>query len=240
MTSLEKAVIARIDIGKERFEIYVDPDVAFNIKLGKEKDITKALVVEEVFKDARKGIRVSEESLIKAFGTTDIVKIAETIIKKGEIQLTKDQRRKLIKAKRKQIAYIISRYAINPQTNTPHPPERIEKAIEEAKINIDPFKDAEKQIPNVLKAIRFILPIKLEYKIIACKIPANYYAKVYNIIKNYGNLIKDEWRNEYYLFLIEVPAGVVDEFLREISNATRGNVESKLLESKGVEKWRGR
>ncbi len=240
MTSLDKAVIARIEVGSERFEIYVDPDVALNIKLGKEKDISKALIVEEVFKDARKGIRVSEEALVKAFGTTDINKIAEIIITKGEIQLTKEQRRRLMEAKKKQIAYIISRYAINPQTNTPHPPERIEKAIEEAKVNIDPFKDAERQVPQVLKAIRLILPIKLESKIVACKIPANYYGKVYNIIKNYGNLIKDEWKNEYYLFMIELPAGVVDEFLREVSRVTKGNLESKFIESKGVEKWKGR
>jgi ribosome maturation protein SDO1 len=58
----------------------------------------------------------------KAFGTTDPLKIADLILKKGTLQLTTDQRRKMVEDKKRQIIDFISRQAVDPKTNLPHPP----------------------------------------------------------------------------------------------------------------------
>ncbi|HPE64438.1 MAG TPA: ribosome assembly factor SBDS, partial [Methanothrix sp.] len=99
--------------------------------------------MEDVFENASRGDRSPEEDLIKAFETTNVVTIAAKIIKKGEIQLTAEQRKRIIENKRKQVVSVIARNAINPQTGTPHPPARIERAMEEARVNIDPTKSVE-------------------------------------------------------------------------------------------------
>ena len=78
MTSLEKAVIARLTIGDNHFEILVDPKAAADLIDGKEIDILSSLAVDEVFKDARKGERASEEAIQKCFGTTDIAAVSYT------------------------------------------------------------------------------------------------------------------------------------------------------------------
>jgi rRNA metabolism SBDS family protein len=75
----------------------------------------------------------------KVFSTTDFDTIARRIIEKGEIHLTAEQRRQMIDEKRRQVITFISRNSVNPQTGHPHPPQRIEMAMEEARINIDPF-----------------------------------------------------------------------------------------------------
>ncbi len=232
MVSLEKAVIARLEIKGERFEIYVDPELALAIKEGKDVDMDKVLASYTIFKDARKGEKASEEKINKIFGTTVPEVVAKEIIRRGEIQLTTEQRRRMLEQKRKQIATIISRNAINPQTNAPHPVERILKAMEEAKVNVDIFKDAEAQVENVVKAIKRIIPIKIEKKLVAVKVPAQFHGKIYGKIRGYGEIKKEEWIKDSWLFLIEIPSGLVDDFFEFLNKVTKGSVETKILEKR--------
>jgi ribosome maturation protein SDO1 len=88
----EKCTTARIEIDGEKFEIIVKPDIAFDYKMGKQIPISKILMIEEIYLDSSKGSRASSEKLQKCFGTTDPLKISEEIIKRGELQITTDQR----------------------------------------------------------------------------------------------------------------------------------------------------
>ena len=134
MVDLDDAIVARLESHGERFEILLDPAAMDQIKQGKEVDLGKYLAVEDVFKDARKGTRPAEAMIKEVFGTDDIVAIAKHIIEKGEVQMTAEQRKELLEAKRRQIITYIAANAINPQTKLPHPPTRIEIALEEGKL----------------------------------------------------------------------------------------------------------
>ena len=100
----EKYTVARFTKDNEHFEVLVKPEKALDYRMGKTSAITEVLVTETTFSDANKGIRVSEEAIRKVFGTTEPLKVAEIILKRGTIQLTTEQRRKMIEDKRKQIA----------------------------------------------------------------------------------------------------------------------------------------
>jgi ribosome maturation protein SDO1 len=224
---LEKSVIASISIQGERFEIYVDPNLAMDFKLGKKKDFNNILVVEEVFKDAKKGERASVEKLKKYFGTTDPIEIGKKIILDGDLPITTEQRRQMVEEKRKKIVAILARETIDPRTNAPHPPQRIEKAMEEVKIHIDPFKPAENQVNDVISALRSVLPMKIDTAIYAIKIPAELAQKVYGSLKSY-NIQKEEWQGDGSLIvLIEIPAGIQTEFLDRINKLTAGKAQIK-------------
>ena len=69
MVTLEDAVIARLEYYGEHFEILVDPDLASDFKRGEDIKIEDVLAVEEVFKDARKGDKASEEAMSKHIPT---------------------------------------------------------------------------------------------------------------------------------------------------------------------------
>ena len=166
------------------------------------------------------------------FGTTDKLEVAKQLIRKGEIQLTTEQRREMQEQKRKQIVQYIAQNAINPQTGTPHPPQRIEIAMEEAKVHVDPFKPVGEQVKEVLDALRPLIPIRFEKARIAVRLGAEDAAKSYGDIKGFGTILKEEWqRNGAWVGVVEMPAGMQTEFLNRLNAKTKGNVEAKVLKA---------
>ena len=230
LVDIDKAVISRLNIAGQKFEILVDPKKAYEFKQGKQISLDEILAYPAIYKNARAAEEASIEDLQKFFGTTDVYKIAEKIIKNGEIQLTTKQKRELIEQKKLQIATIISKRGVNPQTNAPHPVQRILTAMEKSGVNIDPFQDAEQQVEKVLKSIRGLIPIKFEKITLQLKIPAQYCAKVYSQIRNFGNILNEKWLGDGSLQIeIEILAGMQQEFFEKISNLTEGNFESKIV-----------
>ena len=222
-------VIARLEVGGQVFEVLVNPELAMQLREGKKVNLDDLLIGDYVYKDARKGLKASPEALKKIFGTTDIKKIAVEIVKRGEIQLTTEQRRKLIEAKRKQIITFISRNAIDPRTKAPIPPKRIELAMEQARVGIDPFLDVEKQAMNVIKAISRILPIKIAKAILLIRIPPAYSGRIYSQIPKLGEVKKTEWKNDGSLIVeLEIPAGMQNEVIGKINSLTRGEAEIRI------------
>lgn len=126
----------------------------------------------------------------------------------------------------------IARNAINPQTSAPHPPARIEAAMEEARVHVDPFKSVESQIETVLKALRPLLPIRFDKVRIAVRLTGEQYGRCYDYISQAGKVTKDEWQsNGCWIGIVELPAGMRDDFLGKLAERTKGDVETKILKS---------
>jgi len=230
MLMSEKYTVARMIKDNEHFEVLVKPQKALDYRMGKIAAITEVLVTETIFSDANKGTKVSEENLRKAFGTTESLKIAEMILKKGTLQLTTEQRRKMVEDKRKQIVDFISRQCVDPKTNLPHPPLRIENALEQIHFSIDPFKPVEEQAREIIKLLRPILPLKMEQVSVGVHIPAEYSARAYGTIKVFGTIKREEWRGDGSWYgVLEMPAGLYGPFLEKLGEITKGSGEAKLI-----------
>ena len=231
MVSLDEAVVARLVVQGEHFEVLVDPKLIDDIKSDPDFDVLSALVIDAVFKDQSKGEHAASESIEKVFETSDISKIAREIVLKGDIQLTTEQRKEMLEAKHKQIVNTIVRNAINPQTKTPHPPQRIELALKEAKVHIDPFKPVDAQIQDILHALEPIIPIRFEKIVVAVKLTPEDHGKCYGDIRSYGKITKEEWQSDgNWIGLVELPAGLQTEFYEKLNAKTKGSVETKLIE----------
>lgn len=229
MVSLDKAVIARYKHAKKIFEVLVDPEKVDTVKAGGEVDMADVLAAEEIFEDVSKGDKATEGDLMTVFSTTDVEEIARRIIKEGEVQLTTEQRRKRVEEKRKMVIDQISRISINPQTDTPHPPGRIEIAMKEAKVHIDPFKTVDELVSETVKAIRPIIPIKIEETQIAIKIPAAYTGHVYDLKKKY-KVTKEDWQGDgSYVALLGFPAGMREDVFSFLNMMTKGEVETRIV-----------
>ena len=229
MVSVEDAVIARVTRNHDHFEILVDPEEALKFKKGEDISIDSILAVRDVFKDARKGERVPEDDLEKAFKTTDINKIAAQIVKEGDIQLTTEQRRRFVEEKKKRIADIISKQGVNPQTKLPHPVQRILNAMDEAKVVIDPFRSAEEQVKDVVSSLQEILPISIERIEIALRIPIQYAGKASSVVRNLAPVKKEEWKSDAWIAVIEIPAGMQASIYSKLNELTSGQVEIKVV-----------
>lgn len=230
MVDLDEAIVARYESHGESFEILIDPDVVQKMKDGREVDLVEHMVIDTIFKNAKKGTRAPEDKIKQIFGTVDPTQVAKIIILKGEVQLTTEQRKIMQENKRKRIVEYIARNAMNPQTGTPHPPARIETAMEEAKIHIDPFKSVEAQVPAVMNALRPLIPIKFDKVRIAVKVSGEDYGRCYEDFKHFGKLTKEEWQKDgSWIGVIEMPAGLQTEFFEKVSNKTHGEAETKIL-----------
>lgn len=230
MVDLDDAIVARLESHGETFEVLLDPKVVDLIKQGKPYDIVDYMAVEDVFKNASKGTRPPEDKIREAFGTEDIAEIARRIVERGEIQITAEQRKEMLEAKRQQVIAYIAANAINPQTKTPHPPLRIQLALEEAKFHVDPFKPLEKEIDEAMKLLRPLLPIRFEKSKVAIKLNGSDYGRCYDDLIHYGMVEREEWTADgSWIGLMEIPAGLITELTEKLKHKTKGSATVKLV-----------
>lgn len=251
-------IIGRVEKEGRTFEMLLDPEKAWEakkiirdeinkrLKEGKEKsritteellknpNISIDLIFESftVFEDLRRGKKATDGDMEVIFNTTDGRIIAGIILLEGEINWTKTQREEEREKKLKQIITIISKNAINPQNKKPHPYQRIEKAIEEAKVKIDLMRNAEEQVDDVVKSIRSIIPIRMEQVEMALKLPSAFTAKGYNIVAQLAQIKKEEWQSDgSWVSVVSLPAGLQMELIDKLNKLTHGRVQTKVLES---------
>lgn len=203
MVTVDKAVIARLEKNGKHFEVLVEPESAYEYREGKRNSFE--LAVNEVFSDSKKGLKCSIKDLEHAFNTADVFEVAKEIVKNGEIQITTELRKKKVEEKKRQIASLIAKNAMDPRTKAPHTLERILNAIETVGLSIDPFKSADRQVNDVVEAIRKVLPISMELVKIQVYVPGKVAPMCYGILKPY--MKKEEWLNDGSLkAYLEVPA----------------------------------
>ena len=236
MVTLDEAVTAKLDKSGLELQILVDPEIALHFREEKgaiKLDLDELLAVEGIFVgQARDGDKASDEELMKVFGTTDVAEGVKQILLKGDLQLTTDQRRKMMERKKRLIIQYIAQNAINPQTKGPHPPARIENAMDEARIHLDPFKSVEAQVQDVLKAIRPLIPIRIETVQIAVKLPATHAGKATHIMHGWGELKQQAWQSDgSWIGVVEIPGGMQTEFFDHLNKRTHGEAETRMMKS---------
>ncbi|ERG92362.1 MAG: rRNA metabolism protein, SBDS family [Haloquadratum walsbyi J07HQW1] len=235
MISLDEAVTARLESHGERFEVLIDPDAALEMKRGEfDDEIEDVIAAEDVFENAARGDRPAEEDLKTVFETTEPLSIIPTVVKDGEIQITAEQRREMQEQKRKQLINRIARNAVNPQMdNAPHPPERIERALEEAGFRVDPMEPVESQIDDALDDLRPIIPIRFDEVTVAVQVPASDAGKTQAQVREYGDLEREEWQPDgSWVGVVTFPAGMQNDFYDLVNELTSGEAETRILKDK--------
>ncbi|WP_330631938.1 ribosome assembly factor SBDS [Halocatena halophila] len=232
MISLDEAVTARLESHGARFEVLVDPDAALSIKRDEfDGDLESVIAAEDVFEDAASGDRPAADDLETVFDTTEPLEIIPEVIRRGDIQITADQRREMQNRKYRQLVDRITRNAVNPQMdNAPHPPERIERALEEAGFSVDPMEPVERQIDDALDALRPIIPIRFDEIVIAVRLPSEYAGSGQAKIRQFGELEREEWQSDgSWVGVIEFPAGMQNDFYDLVNEVSSGEAETQVV-----------
>ena len=221
-------VEARLKVKGKHYEISVELDEALKVKKGT-GNVASALASNAVFYDLKKGLHSSKEDLKDAFGTDDLYKVAEEIMKRGEILKPQEYREVEREAKIKQVVDLIIRNAVD-QHGRPYTAERIKKATEEVRYNFD-NKPAEQQMADLVNKLKEVIPIKIETKHIKLKIPARFTGQVYGLFKDYKE--SEEWLpNGDLQVIMNIPAGMQIDFYERINSITHGAVQSEEISEK--------
>lgn len=214
--------------GDKQFEILVDPDLAKEAKMeGKDHEIQRLLFVQEVFVDAGEGERASVDELDAEFGTEQVMDAAEDIFEKGKMQLTTDQKAEIRNDKWKQLVNMIARRAQDPKTGNPHPPQRVENALEEAGFHVNWDSNIEEEFDDAIDVLRPIIPVSLDEKTVAIRIPVDNAGQAYDRIQQVADVEEEEWGNEFFTARLTLPAGVLSELIDELQDMTSGQTEMK-------------
>ncbi|ERH08083.1 MAG: rRNA metabolism protein, SBDS family [Halonotius sp. J07HN4] len=232
MISLEDAVTARLESHGARFEVLIDPDAALEIKREEfDGELADVIAAEDVFEDASRGDRPAETDLEDVFETTEPLEIIPEVIKRGEIQITAEQRREMQEQKRKQLINTIARNAVNPQMDdAPHPPERIERALEEAGFRIDPMEPVSEQVDEALEDLRPVIPIRFDEVTMAVQLPADYAGSGQAEVRQYGELEREEWQSDgSWVGVVTFPAGLQNDFYDMVNELTSGKAETQVI-----------
>ncbi|HYL65947.1 MAG TPA: ribosome assembly factor SBDS [Nitrosopumilaceae archaeon] len=226
---MDKPSVVRFAVEGEKFEILVKPDPALDFKLGKKKDISSIMISEEIYSDSNKGTRASTEKLMKAFKTIDQATIATIILQKGDLNLTTDQRRKMVSEKRKQIVEFIAKNFVDPRSHLPHPPLRIEQAMDDARVSVDPFKNVDEQTKDIVEQLRSIIPLKSENMLLEILVPAQFAAQSYSVLKSVGSLKKEEWQaNGSLKVILDIPAAARANVIDRLGSITKGSASVEV------------
>lgn len=232
MISLEEAVTARLESHGQRFEVLIDPDAALSIKREEfDGDIEDVIAAEDVFENASRGDRPPETSLEEVFDTTEPLEIITEVVQRGEIQITADQRREMQERKHKALVNQIVRNAVNPQQgDAPHPPERIERALEQAGFRVDPMEPVQRQVDDALDDLRPVIPIRFDEITVAVQLPADYAGSGQAQIREFGDLESEEWQQDgSWVGVITFPAGMQDEFYDLANEVSSGEAETRVV-----------
>ncbi|PIN77913.1 ribosome assembly factor SBDS [Candidatus Woesearchaeota archaeon CG10_big_fil_rev_8_21_14_0_10_34_12] len=210
---------ARLRIKGKDFEILVDLDKALAFKRG-QGSLAGVVLTQCVFYDLKKGLKVSEKDLNEFFGTTELEKAAEKIIKQGELEIPSEMRNKEREEKIKQVVDFLSRNALDPKTGNPHTVTRIKIAIDESGVNIE-NRPIEQQMSRILEKLKLVLPIRIVSKKLRVKISAVHTGKAYGLLKEYAE--KEEWLGDgSFECVINVPVGLEMDFYDKLNSVTHG------------------
>ncbi len=223
--------IARLKKGGENFEVILeDIDKALELRHGTDIDITDAINGDLVFKDARSAEKASEHKMKEIFGSENHFEVAKQIIKTGEIQLSGEQRKRILEHKTQQVLNYIQKNACDAKTKLPIPGQRIELAMKEAKIHVDPTDKIDYQIEKIISKLRPILAMSFEHAKLRLIIPASSAGQAYSVIKSKYRPYNEKWITDGSVQVdIEIVAGERTNLFSLANKLTNGEVQIEEL-----------
>jgi ribosome maturation protein SDO1 len=119
---------------------------------------------------------------------------------------------------------------MNPQTGGPHPPQRIENAIDEVRYSVDPMENMDKQIEKIIKSIKTLIPISFEKIRVAVKIKAIHVGKCYGQITSLSKIESEEYQKDgSWIGMLEMSAASFAKLEDALGSLTKGTAETKML-----------
>ena len=105
--------------------------------------------------------------------------------------------------------------------------ERIENAIKQAKIRIDPNEHAETQISRIMDALKPLIPISIEQVEVNLRIPIQFAGRVRSELSKRAVIQKDTWGASEWICQVRFYAGMKSEIYDTLNRLTNGQLISE-------------
>ncbi|KAF8820256.1 rRna metabolism protein, SBDS family protein [Cardiosporidium cionae] len=155
---LTNVAVVRLKSYGYRFEVACYKNKVVNWRSGIETDLDEVLQSHTIFHNVSKGEYAKKETLMKVFKTTNATDICKRILDKGELQVSEKEREAALESIFRDVATLITEFAVNPQTGMPLSRSMIEVAMRELGCNLRLDEPAKKQALKVMEILQRHLP----------------------------------------------------------------------------------
>ncbi|CDS82035.1 probable Shwachman-Bodian-Diamond syndrome protein [Sporisorium scitamineum] len=227
---LTNVSIVRLRKGGKRFEIACYKNKVREWRTGVETDLDEVVQIENVFVNVSKGQVAPSDDLQKAFGTTEIPKILQEILKKGELQVGEKERQHELSNTWKDIATQVAEKCVDPGSQRPYTVGMIEKAMHDVHYSVKTGRSAKQQALDVIRLLqeKQTIPIERARMRVRITMPSKDGKKLKDKLLSLTDKVEDEdWSDEWELIASIDPGALktINELIQsEIKG--RGNVET--------------
>jgi len=139
------------------------------------------------------------------------------------MQLSTEERKDMVEQKRNEIINYFHKYYLDPKTKKPHPVTRIESALSQIKVRIDPDIPVDKQVLEISKKLIEVIPIKRSEMEATIAVPHQWIGQVQGIIKKYCTITSDKYTDVGCEYGVAFVPGDYDIINNELKSATKDN-----------------
>ena len=231
MVNVDEAFEVRYKKGGEQFEVLVDFDKLKEFEKSPDSvSVYDVLADVKIFRDQKKGEIASDNLLHKVFPEKSEEEIIKEILLEGETQIPTSYLNKLRDEKKVRVINYIAEAATNPATKTRYTVSMIESAVSRIKYNFDPYKSSDTQAEEVLKLLKFQMPISIAKIRMQMKIPAQHSGAFYGAFRSYGEIKKEFYDSFGNLNLeIEITEAQKDKVIDYVKRKTNNEAEYRVV-----------
>ena len=228
-SSAKDIILVRYKKGGKKFEVATFPGKVKQWRDGKVASLDDVVQQRAIYTNIGNGIQAGAAELSSAFPeTTSAEAILIEILTKGEVQMTAAERKEQLEQKRKEIVNHLHKYFVNPKTGLPHPVVRIESALEELKVRIDPDMPANKQVAAIIKNLPSILPIKKQEMRGVLTIPHKHVGAAHGVVSSYVKIETEQWGDTGCHMTIVSNPGDWNSLITVLNDITKGDFNLDL------------
>jgi ribosome maturation protein SDO1 len=101
--------------------------------------------------------------------------------------------------------------------------------MDDARVSIDPFRNTDEQIKEIIEQLRSIIPLKSENMLLEILVPAQFAAQSYTVLKSFGTLKKEEWQSNGALkVILDIPAAARANVMDRLGSVTKGTASIEV------------
>ena len=228
----DKFQFVRYKSGKNTFEILCHPGTVLKYRDG-QLPFDKVLFADTVYKNFGTGDRAKETELVEAFGVADQHTCAQKILEEGEYSLSTKERQELVEKKRREMITFVHKNYTDPRTKTPHPLVRVEQVFQDLKLNVDPFKPAEKQVADIFSKLVEKIPLKKSLVYAQLSLKHQFIGSAMPIAHKFGKVTGEKYDHVGVTMDLSIVPGDYDALTNELHKVCKGDYQLELLHSSG-------
>ncbi|ETV92667.1 SBDS family rRNA metabolism protein, variant 1 [Aphanomyces invadans] len=156
---LEHVDVVRLKKGECRFEVACFKNKLMQWRRGNDMNLEDILQSHEIFDNVSRGKRARDDDIERVFGTHDVDRVATHIMTQGQVIVSESTRAAEKDSMLREIASIIARTCVNPDTSRPHQVSAIEQAMRTMQVDVIPHQPAELQAPAIIRQLQQVMPI---------------------------------------------------------------------------------